>query len=273
MGTLYLGSQKVCPVITVGGSSLGIPLEVSASGVLQIPTTSFEFIVPNEATSLNFGISGFMNVFKGNTGITKFAFPGLQSITTQSSGFNQVCQQCTNLTTVDFSGLVTINYNNSLTSSFWGCTSLINVDLSNLKTVSGNNSMASTFNGCSNLTSIDLSKVELISGGDVFSNTFQNTAITEMRFTNLQEINNSGSIFTTTVMAYAFKGAPLANLYFNSLKTVQQNNNLVNMLNGVTGCTVHFPSNLQSTIGSWGAVTNGFGGTNTTVLFDLPATS
>ena len=44
------------------------------------------------------------------------------------------------------------------------------------------------------------------------------------------------------------------------------------MLQGVSGCTVHFPSNLQSVIGSWSDVTNGFGGTNTTVLFDLPST-
>lgn len=44
------------------------------------------------------------------------------------------------------------------------------------------------------------------------------------------------------------------------------------MLQGVTGCTVHFPSNLESVIGSWSDVTSGFGGTNTTVLFDLPAT-
>lgn len=45
------------------------------------------------------------------------------------------------------------------------------------------------------------------------------------------------------------------------------------MLYGVTGCTVHFPSNLQSVIGSWSDVTSGFGGTSTTVLFDLPATT
>lgn len=45
------------------------------------------------------------------------------------------------------------------------------------------------------------------------------------------------------------------------------------MLKDVTGCTVHFPSNLQSVIGSWSSVTSGFSGTNTTVLFDLPATT
>ena len=44
------------------------------------------------------------------------------------------------------------------------------------------------------------------------------------------------------------------------------------MLRGVTGCTVHFPSNLESVIGSWSSVTNGFGGTDTVILFDLPLT-
>jgi hypothetical protein len=41
------------------------------------------------------------------------------------------------------------------------------------------------------------------------------------------------------------------------------------MLSGVTGCTVHFPLALQSTYSSDGRFTNGFSGTNTTVLFDL----
>lgn len=44
------------------------------------------------------------------------------------------------------------------------------------------------------------------------------------------------------------------------------------MLQGVTGCAVHFPSNLQSVIGSWTDVTAGFGVTNTIALFDLTAT-
>jgi hypothetical protein len=49
-------------------------------------------------------------------------------------------------------------------------------------------------------------------------------------------------------------------------------NQFNNMLRMVTGCTVHFPSNLQSVIGSWSDITAGFGGTNTVVSFDLPAT-
>ena len=48
---------------------------------------------------------------------------------------------------------------------------------------------------------------------------------------------------------------------------------LDNIVSEAVGCTVHFPSNMQSIIGNWSSVQNGFGGTNTTVLFDLPATS
>lgn len=48
--------------------------------------------------------------------------------------------------------------------------------------------------------------------------------------------------------------------------TYDRNNNV---LSGVRSCTVHFPAAIQSTIGNWTSVQNGFGGTNTTVLFDL----
>lgn len=76
-------------------------------------------------------------------------------------------------------------------------------------------------------------------------------------------------------MDRAFYRTGITDLYFNSLTSSSfgsYTNQFSNMLSGVTGCTVHFPSNLQSVIGSWADVTNGFGGTNTIVLFDLPAT-
>ena len=49
--------------------------------------------------------------------------------------------------------------------------------------------------------------------------------------------------------------------------------NFDDMLIDCENVTVHFPSNLQSVIGNWTCVINGFSGTNTTVLFDLPATT
>jgi hypothetical protein len=78
-------------------------------------------------------------------------------------------------------------------------------------------------------------------------------------------------------MGYAFQGCTkLKTLSFPALTSNSfgsYTNQFNNMLSGVTGCKVHFPSNLQSVIGSWSSVTSGFTGTNTTVLFDLPATT
>jgi len=59
----------------------------------------------------------------------------------------------------------------------------------------------------------------------------------------------------------------------NAINSLETNNGCFNgMLDGCVGVRVHFPSSLQPFIGDWTHVINGFGGTNTTVLFDLPAT-
>ena len=78
-------------------------------------------------------------------------------------------------------------------------------------------------------------------------------------------------------LQYAFRSCiNLTSLSFPKLSSNSLSYNVSqfeDMLSGVTGCTVHFPSNLESVIGSWSDVTSGFGGTNTIVLFDLPATT
>ena len=64
----------------------------------------------------------------------------------------------------------------------------------------------------------------------------------------------------------------LQQLYFASLNPNSFGTNVrqfANMLKNINGCTVHFPARIQSVIGAWTDVTNGFGGTNTVVLFDL----
>jgi len=130
-------------------------------------------------------------------------------------------------------------------SAFQDCTGLTSVDLSSLTTISGDYAMNNAFYDCTGLTSVDLSSLTTISGSYVMRYTFQGcTKLTTLSFPSLISTG------------------------FGSNK-----NQFNNMLQNVSGCTVHFPSNLQSVIGSWSSVTSGFGGTNTTVLFDLPATS
>ena len=131
-----------------------------------------------------------------------------------------------------------------------------------------------------NLKYVYLKNLQTITGegssaGGQLRNAFEKTNIEEISFDSLSSIN------VTRSSAYIFQYmvqdcTKIKNIYFKALNsssfgsyTIQFNN----MLYRVTGCTVHFPSNLQSVIGSWTSVTAGFGGTNTTVLFDLPATT
>lgn len=124
--------------------------------------------------------------------------------------------------------------------------SLKSVRISDMRNIA----LPSAFSGCSNLEEADVSTIRTIplsmalGGGSATGGTFANTAIQTLSFNSL--------------LSTAFGS---------------RTNQFNNMLKGVTGCTVHFPSNLQSVIGSWSSVTSGFGGTNTTVLFDLPATT
>lgn len=223
--------------IPSGGTFIGVPREVSAQGVYQMPSSSFAFSFPSNAT---------------NIGPYVFAYALIY---------------CTSLTSVDLSSLVTVSGDRAFNHAFFGCTSLTSVDLSSLTTVSSQYAFDYAFYGCTSLTSVDLSSLTTISGQYVFEYAFSNTAITSVVFSSLATV--SGSL----VFTGAFYGcSSLSSISFPSLTTSSfgsSKNQFNSMLSGCTGVTVHFPAAIQSTIGSWTSVTNGFGGTNTTVLFDL----
>lgn len=111
-------------------------------------------------------------------------------------------------------------------------------------------SLKAAFKGCTSLSVVYMPKVNTLP-----SNALAGTASTGGAF--------SGCTSLTTLSFPALTSTSFGS-YTNQFNY---------MLKGVTGCTVHFPSNLQSVIGSWSSVTSGFSGTNTTVLFDLPATT
>ena len=144
-----------------------------------------------------------------------------------------------NITSVGFSGMLYSFYNRSELKG--------HLDLSSLTTV-GSSGMQSIFNGCYNITSLDLS--------------------------SLTSVGSYG-------VAYSFnRCSKLTDIYFNSLTTTsfgsyttQFRGILTNTGTSVTH-TLHFPSNLESTISSLDDYPN-FGGTSGYVVcaFDLPATS
>lgn len=152
------------------------------------------------------------------------------------------------------------------------------VDFSSLQTISGSNVFMGTFVDCTKLSEIKFDNLQTISGSTCFiSRPFKGTAIINISFPKLSILTGRYALGGSAGIGGAFANCTsLQTLSFPALTSTSfgsYTNQFNYMLNGVTGCTVHFPSNLQSVIGSWSSVTSGFGGTNTTVLFDLPATT
>ena len=184
-------------------------------------------------------ISGLDYTFQG---CTSLASTGLNNVTVISSRLNNTFQGCTSLTSTGLDNVASID-DYGLNSTFYGCTSLTSTGLDNVASI-GRRGLSSTFQDCTSLTSVDFSNLTSIDDYGLDSTFYGCTSLTSLSFPKL----NSKS--------------------FGSYKT-----QFYDMLGDVTGCTVHFPSNLESIMGSWSDVTRGFGGTNTTVLFDLPATT
>ena len=251
--------------IPSGGGGGGIPREV-VNGVYQVPVSSFTFSLPSNATDI--GAYALIYAFFNSTGLTSVDLSSLESVS-GSYAFYFAFYNSTGLTSVDLGGLTTITASTAFDSAF-DSTGLTSVDLSSLESVSGSYAFNNAFRRCPNLTSVDLSSLESVSGSYAFSSAFGSTGLTSVDLSSLESVSGSNAFY------FAFTNTSLSSLSFPSLTSNSfgsYTDQFHSMLNGVNNCTVHFPSNLQSVIGSWLDVTSGFGGTNTTVLFDLPATT
>ena len=232
--------------ITAGGSSIGIPREVSSGGVYQVSSSVASFNLPSNATDVS------------------------------SYALNRAYNGCTSITSADLSSLTTISGTYALASVFEGCTNLATVDLSSLTTISGPNALTNAFLGCFSLTSVNLSSLTTISGSSSLASAFESnqnytSLITSITFSSLSTLTGSSAFQFCFRYREGLQSISFPALTSTSFGT--RTNQFNSMLTSVTGCTVHFPSNLQSVIGSWTSVVNGFGGTNTTILFDLTATT
>ena len=196
---------------------IGITREVK-NGVYQIPTESFVFSLPSDATDV--GSYGLYGAF----------------------------YNCSALTSVDLSSLTTVSGGYGLENAFYNCTALTSVDLSSLTTVSGDHDLNNAFYGCTSLTSVDLSSLTTVSGDFCFNSTFYGcTALTDIYFRAL------------TTLSFGSYTNQFRNMMLNTGTTVTH--------------TLHFPSNMESTISGLNRYPL-FGGTDGYVIlaFDLPAT-
>lgn len=229
------------PIINVDFSSL---TSLSGSGACQF---MFESCGGVGAANL----SGLITISGSEAAYCMFSYCSnliilnLSSLTTISGSYACYAMADSNseLTTVYLNNLTTVSGTEGAAYMLGSNDSLQSINLGSLTTISGTNGCKGMLNFCSNLTSVDLHSLTTITGDGCCQNMFEGTALTSLSFPAL----TSSSFGDYT-------------------------NQFDDMLQSTQDCVVHFPSNLQSVIGSWSSVQNGFSGTNTTVLFDLPAT-
>ena len=232
-------------------------------------------------------------VYKPDNTATSFSLNGATDI--DQYALYRAFYECTNLTSADLSSLTTISGDHAMASCFYFCgglrsvdlsslttisgvramddcftfSELVSVDLSSLTTISGSGSMSTCFYNCGGLTSVSFPALTTISGANAMYNCFYNcSGLTSVSFPALTTISGANAL--NLCFSYCTNLTEIRFPALQSLGTPLSQFN--NMLSGVTGCTLHFPSNMQSEVESRSGYPD-FGGTNTVVLFDLPPTT
>ena len=255
-------------------------------GCSNLITASFPKVKELRMPSGFQGCSGLENVYMPEleimvgmgytfygTNIKNINLPKVKRIQSANS-----CFYDTKLESIDLSSVESIVGSNAATWMLASITDLKSANLSGVRIIDndGGNACASyLFYNDQNLESVDMSNLEEVHGGSALEYAFAYCPkLKTMRFDKLNKIGLAeGSIgYSYYEFRYAFQNSGIESLYFPALdsNSFTDNEPFSNMLRNVTGCVVHFPSNIQSVIGGWADVINGFGGTNTTVLFDLP---
>ena len=271
-------SQLATDIATIptGGTKYGADVNlflgnVNANGVLKYPSnsTSYDLVFTGVRDIDSYVLQSKFEGADNTLNIKNIFFPDL---TTLSNGYSLQSAFGSGLIeytlTFDMSNLVTVSGEHACEGMCGG--RLIRVlKLDNLTTVSGSYAFYRAFDR-SEVSSLNLSNLTTVSGSSAFNRAFVYCSLNSLTFTNLSSITGSYAFSNCFASSYA-----LTSLSFPALTSTSfgsYTNQFNNMLDSVEDCTVHFPSNLQSVIGSWSDVISGFGGTNTTVLFDLTAT-
>lgn len=288
-----------------GGSKYGCTIEnllgdVDANGVLQMPAdTSGDIVFTGVKDLADYGL---YYKYSYNTNLNHgVSFPDLETV----SGIS-ACNYAffrTGVSSISLPKLKTVSGTDGMRYCF-GYIYATSISLPELETVSGNGAMRNFASNCSNLTSISLPKLKTVTGSYAIAHLVYYTKITTFSLPELTTANNGNALYSIcsscslletayftklsdisgqTTFAYSFIGCPvLTDVYFNALTTTSFGsyvNQFANMFNATSmstsgNCTIHFPSNLSSTISGLTGYPN-FGATagRLTLAFDLPATS
>lgn len=246
-GTMYIISNGTYNVADKAIANVNVPTTA--------PTRYFAFDVSSGGS------------LKYSTTMPVMSFTGVKYI---NIPFETVYANNTNVGSVDMSSVLQLS--KTCLSMFSGST-ITSIDLSSIQTLSVANGYNYMFNNCQHLVSVNLNSLQQISGYQACAYMFRASSITTMSFPALYQLTTGG-------LYYAFQSCTsLTDVYFGGLKSTgsMSSDCFSGMLDGTTGVTLHFPSNLDPQGGSTkisslsGYPT--FGGTNTVLSFDLPATS
>ena len=242
-----------------------------ANNVLQAPTQEFNLsftkVTDIAAKALQYRFSSLK--------VKSVLFPELTTIS-GTSALNYAFRDCASLTSVSFPELTTISGGNSLSFAFSYCTSLTSVSFSKLTTISGGSVLSEAFNQNTGLTSVSFPELTTISGNSALSFAFDSckslTSISFPKLTTISGISALSSAFRYCTSLTSISFPKLTTTSFGS--RVNQFSSMMNNTGTGTTHTIHFPSNLQSTISGLTGYPL-FGGTSgyVTLSFDLPATS
>ena len=137
--------------------------------------------------------------------------------------------------------------------------------LENIKQISGSRAFANCFSGIleENHTEISFDNLESI-GKASCGNSLVFSNLATLRFPKLTQMGASCLAFTGNRNG--------CDIYFNAVtSSTFPNGDELNNIGGNKDKVLHFPSNLSTVIPNQSGYPN-FGGTNTTILYDLPAT-
>lgn len=218
--------------------------DVNANNVLQAPTEEFDL----SFTSVT-DIADYVLSYKFNrTKVKSVSFPALTTLS-GISGLAYAFYNCPVLTSVSFPELTTLSGVTCMNYMLSACQALTSVSFPKLTTITGGSSLTRILSSCPVLTSVSFPKLATLTGSGALSYAFYScTKIESISFPAL----------TTTS--------------FDS--KIDQFTGMMSGTGTTTTHTIHFPSNMQSTISGLTGYPN-FGGTSgyVTLSFDLPATS
>lgn len=251
-GSLYLGNQKVCPAIVIGDGSKAYNVdgydifgEPNENGVWQKPNTDIQLV--------------FDGIKKLEQPVNAYTDTLVAAIINLSSKF---CQRITSISFPDLEECEKQALYNDNGDIFINIT---NYNFNKLRIV-GKEGLVS-FCRSSKITNLEFPSLTTV-GQYSLEAILTKSSVETVKFQSLENIGDES-------LSYAFfRCNNLKDVYFYAIKSnsfAGNTNSFDSMLVMTTGVTLHFPTNVSSVIATLDGYPN-FGGTDVTILFDLPAT-